>query len=535
MRFLSQKTQIFLFFLFTSGTLALPAFAQTPVLDSTFGTNGVTLIDIDTNFGDQAKAMVIRKDGKILVGGTSEAPDIIFQYSLAMARLNADGSFDNSFGTGGKMRINWAFTNGLEDMTIDSSGRIVASGNEVVKTDFSEYHPVIYRFHSDGTPDSSFGTNGRTVQDYDTASNGYASTVFIGQKGRLFGVGACSKPSQSFDQNTGFGAFALDSNGILDTSYHHSGIALIPKPIGEVSAQFGFGGKIFMASRTARKDFYQDSSFVLFARFNPDGTPDTKLGPEGVTQLPYVIAHNTFDTKVILTDPISSHFIFGFNTNPDGDSLRRLTTLVRWNNALGIVDPTFGTGGSVNIQGGRSNEVYDCINDTSIKKIYTAGYTFIGNNQLGLILRLNEDGSIDQSFANQGAFVAPRGITSGATHFVKIIPIEKGFYILGQDDSTHGTDMFVAKYKMPVASVKTASNSPSFSLYPNPANTNLTIECIGTENKISISDELGREITTFTSREQSIHYDISQLASGVYCCTVESAAGKEIKKFIVSH
>jgi uncharacterized delta-60 repeat protein len=521
------------------GTLALlllctASRAQTPVLDSTFGTNGVTLIDFNTNFADEARTMLIQKDGKILIGGVSMVPDLTYQYSLAMARLNTDGSFDNTFGTGGKVSIHWSFSNDLEDMTIDSSGRILASGSEVVKTDFSEYHPVIYRFHSDGTPDSSFGMNGRKVQDYDTSSNGNAYNVFIGAKGRIYGVGSSSKHSSSVDPGTGFGAFALDTNGALDTSYHHTGIATIPKAIGPVSAQFGFGGKIFMASVTARKNL-GDSSAVVFARLNPDGTPDSRLDSEGVVQLPFWVANNEYTNKVILTDPVASHFIFAFNSNRENDSLHRRTTLVRWNNQFGAVDPTFGTGGSVNIEGASTNEVFGCIYDTASKKIYTAGNAISGPNELGLVLRLNQNGSIDTSFGNQGAFVAPRGATSGATHFVKIILTKNnGFYVLGQDDSTRGDDMFIAKYEMPVASVKRSGEISLLNLYPNPASTALTIESTGGENTISISDELGREIATFSLHERTIHYDISHLANGVYYCTAETAAGKETKKFIVS-
>jgi hypothetical protein len=52
---------------------------------------------------------------------------------------------------------------------------------------------------------------------------------------------------------------------------------------------------------------------------------------------------------------------------------------------------------------------------------------------------------------------------------------------------------------------------------------------------ISISDALGREIASFVPHEETIHYDVSNLPNGVYYCTVQSAAGRQTRKFVVSH
>ena len=64
-------------------------------LDPTFGTGGVVLTDIASSF-DFAHAVAIQPNGKIVVAGNAGS-------DFALARYNADGSLDSSFGSGGKV------------------------------------------------------------------------------------------------------------------------------------------------------------------------------------------------------------------------------------------------------------------------------------------------------------------------------------------------------------------------------------------------------------------------------------------------
>ncbi|HXG91630.1 MAG TPA: delta-60 repeat domain-containing protein [Blastocatellia bacterium] len=71
-------------------------------LDPTFGTAGRVTTDF---FGgaDQASAVAIQPDGKIVAAGFAEHPGSAVDF--AIARYNADGSLDSSFGVGGKVTI----------------------------------------------------------------------------------------------------------------------------------------------------------------------------------------------------------------------------------------------------------------------------------------------------------------------------------------------------------------------------------------------------------------------------------------------
>jgi len=80
-----------------------------------------------TNTADSATAIVLQRDLRILVGGTS-SPDSSSE-SLGLARLSPDGSLDLTFGSGG--RVTTAFSGafvGVSALTLQSDGKIVAAG-----------------------------------------------------------------------------------------------------------------------------------------------------------------------------------------------------------------------------------------------------------------------------------------------------------------------------------------------------------------------------------------------------------------------
>jgi hypothetical protein len=90
----------------------------------------------------------------------------------------------------------------------------------------------------------------------------------------------------------------------------------------------------------------------------------------------------------------------------------------------------------------------------------------------------------------------------------------------------------------PLSSVAQDRKLTAFSVTPNPASGSALINI--SENylpsiQVSISDALGREIASLKTSGESIRYDVSNLSNGVYYCTVQSAAGRETRKFVVSH
>lgn len=99
-------------------------------LDTSFGTDGYTLIDED-GVDQITQAMTIQSDGKILISGTSkdiDTPD--YNNAPTILRLNADGSLDESYGTNGLVQIPTVFIdNELTTIKVQPDGKIIAAGH----------------------------------------------------------------------------------------------------------------------------------------------------------------------------------------------------------------------------------------------------------------------------------------------------------------------------------------------------------------------------------------------------------------------
>ncbi len=105
-------------------------------------------------------------------------------------------------------------------------------------------------------------------------------------------------------------------------------------------------------------------------------------------------------------------------------------------------------------------------------------------------------------------------------------------YINGTSGSS---DMFLAKLDA-IASIEDIKNSNSFTLYPNPANDNITIENTSLNNtkdkEISIYNIQGQLLLQQSIQQQKVEINISGFAGGMYYIKVETKKGITVKKFI---
>lgn len=94
-------------------------------LDRTFGTGGKVLID---NFGkdDEGGGIALTPRGKVVVGGRAAGLNGSALQHMALARLNANGTLDATFGVGGKqVYVLGAQGSGAGDLALQADGKIV--------------------------------------------------------------------------------------------------------------------------------------------------------------------------------------------------------------------------------------------------------------------------------------------------------------------------------------------------------------------------------------------------------------------------
>jgi uncharacterized delta-60 repeat protein len=269
-------------------------FNSNGTVDNSFANSGHFKLpsSLSNNYHLNIFTVELQNDGRIIIAGEIDtvyrdasnpnAGDINF----FILRLKSNGDLDSTFGGGGYV-INSLlpynplgnFTEGIADIAIQADGKIIAYGY----WDGFERSLRITRFHTDGTLDSSFGINGSVRSEISSWGLDYPTPnqidimqdgrIVIGSKANIF---ALNPPFG----NRAFTAIRLHTNGSLDTSFNHTGIAYtntnLPGLVYCKAMRLQPDGKILLGG-------YADSLAVV--RFDTSGTLDNSFGKNGLTKL----------------------------------------------------------------------------------------------------------------------------------------------------------------------------------------------------------------------------------------------------------
>jgi uncharacterized delta-60 repeat protein len=196
---------------------ALACFKANGSLDTSFnGTGKVT-----TNFGGDGNAegqsVAVQTDGKIVVVGYATAGGV---EKFALARYNANGTLDTSFG--GTGRVITAVATGGSNATgvaLQKDGKIVVAGY-AVNNSGRNYDFACVRYNTDGNLDQSFGDGGKIMTSVGHG-DGKANAVVMQRDGKIIVVGS------AYDgDNSEFAVVRYDASGKLDMSFNAAGSVL---------------------------------------------------------------------------------------------------------------------------------------------------------------------------------------------------------------------------------------------------------------------------------------------------------------------
>lgn len=310
------------------------------------------------------------------------------------------GAVDVTFGKNGNVTTEIAnTTDGAYAMAIQPDGKIVVVGSANV---YSVNDFVVVRYNPDGTMDETFGTGGKvtTVLPGDNHATGLA----IQPDGKIV-VGGTSVPNIVLVR--------YNPDGSLDTSFGNFGTvttAIGNDFSGLESIELQSDGKILAVGASVNTTTYYDFALV---RYNTDGSLDTSFGNGG--KVTTVISSNidrAFDVKIQKDGKIvaAGYGFVGNNKN---------FTIVRYN-PDGSLDVTFGTNGitTTNVAAGYDSEI-EAIAINNEGKIIAAGIVHTGTNIFYIVLvRYNENGTIDATFGDQGKVVTQIGIISTAANAI---------------------------------------------------------------------------------------------------------------------
>jgi uncharacterized delta-60 repeat protein len=232
-----------------------------------FGTGGVVTTDIRGQ-GDQANAVAVQPDGKILVAGFATSASGI-DSDFALARYNPDGALDQSFGTGGIVTTDLGTqSDDARALAIQPDGKIVLAGSAGEDIGLARYTP-------NGSLDPTFGNSGRTITDlgFDDVANGVALTSAGGIVVAGYTIGT--------KLNHDFLLVRYGPNGDLDTGFGTVGVVKTDLSPGDDFAEgltIDGAGRIVVSGRATSPTILD----MALARYNPDGALDPGFGSNGI-------------------------------------------------------------------------------------------------------------------------------------------------------------------------------------------------------------------------------------------------------------
>ena len=160
---------------------ALVRYNANGTLDATFGTGGKVTTAVGTSDG-AAYALAIQADGKLVVAGATNNG---INYDVALVRYNANGTLDATFGTGGKVTTAIGTLDYAYALAVRPDGKLVAAG-ETFNGSTADF--ALARYNANGTLDPTFGTNG-TVKTAIGTRDDAASALAIQADGKLVAAG----------------------------------------------------------------------------------------------------------------------------------------------------------------------------------------------------------------------------------------------------------------------------------------------------------------------------------------------------------
>jgi len=300
-------------------------------LDASFGTGGKLTTSIATGTeDDEAHAVAVQVDGKIVVAGLSKGATTDLDFALV--RYNADGTLDAGFGTGGKVTTDiGGSTDRINAIAIQADGKIVVAGSSysgtTTGTDFA-----LARYNADGTLDAGFGNGGKVVtpmKNFTGTDVVYALLLLqVGTEQRIVAAG-------------GDGDFLLaryTAAGALDASFANGGkiVGLFGSVGGGAYAMTRGGANTIVVAGHAESD-------VALVRLDENGALEPSFGNGGKLVTPLAAAN--WDAATAVVRQADGKFVVGGWVN-EGNSSSANFAAMRYTGA-GALDTSFGTGGIV--------------------------------------------------------------------------------------------------------------------------------------------------------------------------------------------
>lgn len=390
-----------------SASITLARYLTNGSLDNSFGNNGIVVTQ--TGIASVAYSTAIQNDNKIIAAGGTHVNDSTLRFTAV--RYNYDGTTDNTFGNGGVALIDAENSANAYNVAIKSNGKIVISGysNTNQNTGIS-----LVQLNADGTPDSSFGSGGISINHFSESPDVEAWAMALDANDRIITAGM-----------------------IYDTGLLRNKIAVVRfNADGSLDSGFGTGGMVKTSTSGNSDEFgnavtiQQDNKIVIagssensavIARYATDGTPDPSFGTDGVVVT--VFEDNKPTEAYGITVQADGRIIVAGVSGTNAQNGNGNFGLIRFNSD-GTSDSSFGVNGKVitDISNGK-NDVAFCVKEHSDGKLVVSGISKINNYYEFAVARyLGTSVSVPENSIDKPVEIIP----NPASGVFRITGIDKG-------------------------------------------------------------------------------------------------------------
>lgn len=283
------------------------AFINNNSQDSTSAIPGTITLSLGTQSAIYAMA-VNPVDNRIIVGGYATFNN---SNNIFLARYNPDGSQDLNFGTAGTGYVITSFPNDsqINGIALQSNGRIVIAGYATVN---GFRNALIARYLANGILDTTFNTTGYITTLMGSTIFTQAYGVALQTDGKIVVVGQTQVSADS-PQETIIARYT--STGSLDTTFNSS--SLTPGyilPFSSYVSSIGYSiaidniGNIVIAGSTNQTELGFSNQQYTIARFTSHGTPDLNFNNSG-----YIFSNIGLQAHDVLIQPDQKIVACGFN------------------------------------------------------------------------------------------------------------------------------------------------------------------------------------------------------------------------------
>lgn len=423
----------------TSAVCLTVRFNENGGLDSGFNNSGIVVGAFNTGvYKNEGKGLHVQLDGKIVVVGNAYNQ---YNCDFGLMRLHANGLLDSSFGSNGITKVNFDYGNDLVSKTslISQGGLLVLGTMQLLS---GGTNTIVVKFLPNGQIDPSFGVSGKyvTSSSYaeflgwrnDCVLFGYISSGDVTLKNYLktgsldpsFGnagtlvIGKSKYPLLNLNSlvvydsnhlvfggyidslnNRGFGVIKVDGLGRIDSTMGLNGLGFIQ--MGTPYLNTTSSGKLSKISVQPDKKIVVVGSVIpgsyrkiLVSRFLPNGQKDIAFGVNGTLILDEGMA------KGVLSMADNSILVAGY-INPNNIKKAILFKLKE----DGTYDSAFADNGRSVV----SAQLANGLNEFNDIDLQSDGKIIVTGSGIG---RFFSNGQVDSSFGLNGFNQSIYGVNS---------------------------------------------------------------------------------------------------------------------------